>query len=339
MIARRFPIFPYFLTSLIFGFLVAPATSSAEIETIKQARFLMGTLVEITAQGKDPEKLNRAVKRAFAEVKRIEKMMSDREKGSELARINRNAGMKAVKVSQEILEIITKSIHFSRISQGAFDISWAALAELWDFDQERPVVPPKEKVAESIKLIDYQKIVVDRESSTVFLQVDGMRIGLGGIAKGYAVDRAIQALQQEGVKDAIVNAGGDLRVIGKKDGQPWRVGIQDPRGRGKLLGVLEITDTSFATSGDYEKYFSEDGIRYHHLLNPKTGFPAQGCRSVTVICASALEADALSTAVFVLGPEAGLKLIEELPGVEALIIDQEGRIIMSAGMEGRIKFL
>ncbi len=298
----------------------------------------MGTRVEITAQGKDPEKLNRAVERAFAEVNRIEKMMSEREKGSEPARINLNAGRKPVKVSQEMLAIITKSIHFSRISQGAFDISWAALAGLWDFDRKRPVVPPKEKVAESVKLINYQKIAVDREGSTVFLQVDGMRIGLGGIAKGYAVDRAIQTLQQEGVKDALVNAGGDLRVIGKKDGKPWRIGVQAPREKGKLLGVLEITDISFATSGDYEKYFLKDGIRYHHLLDPRTGFPARGCRSVTVICASALEADALSTAVFVLGPEAGLKLIEKLPGVEALIIDQEGRIIMSAGMEGRIRF-
>ncbi len=296
----------------------------------------MGTRVEITAQGTDPKKLNRAVKKAFAEIKRIEKMMSEWEKGSELAQINRNAGRKAVKVSQEMLEIITKSVQFSRISRGAFDISWAALAELWDFNREKPVVPQKEKVAESVKLIDYQKIAVDREISTVFLRVEGMRIGLGGIAKGYAVDRAIQALQQEGIKDAIVNAGGDLRVIGKKDGQPWRVGVQDPRERGKILGVLEITDTSLASSGDYERYFIKDGIRYHHLLNPKTGFPAQGCRSVTVICSSALRADALSTAVFVLGPAAGLKLIEELSGVEALIIDQEGKMIMSKGMEGRM---
>ncbi len=343
---RRFRISPQLLLSLIFGILVALTISSlsacdaqadAELKTIKQIRFLMGTRVEITAQGADAKRLNRAVNMAFAEIKRIEEMMSEWEDGSELSRINRNAGKKAIKVSQEILEIITQSIKFSQISRGAFDISWAVLAELWDFSREEPIIPQKEKVAEALKLVDYQNIVVDRESSTVFLQVKGMRIGLGGIAKGYAVDRAIHALQQEGVKDAIVNAGGDLRVIGKKDGQPWRVGVQDPRGKGNLLGVLEITDTSFASSGDYERYFIKDGIRYHHLLNPKTGFPAQGCRSVTIICASALQADALSTAVFVLGPVAGLKLIEGLPGVEALIIDQEGRIIMSAGMEGRIK--
>lgn len=347
MMVRRFRISLQLLSSLIFGVLVASTTSSpsacdaqadAELKTLKQARFLMGTRVEITAQGADAKRLNRAVNKAFAEIKRIEEMMSEWEKGSELSRINRNAGKKAIKVSPEMLEIITQSIKFSQISRGAFDISWAALDKLWDFDREEPVIPQKEKVAEALKLIDYHKIAVDREGSTVFLQEKGMRIGLGGIAKGYAVDRAIEILQQEGVQDALINAGGDLRVIGKKDGQPWRVGVQDPREKGNLLGVLEITDTSFASSGDYEKYFIKDGIRYHHLLNPKTGIPAQGCRSVTIICASALQADALSTAVFVLGSGAGLKLIEKLPGVETLIIDQEGRLIMSEGMEGRMKF-
>jgi len=330
---------PQLLLSLIFGILVASTTSSAELKTHNETRSLMGTRVEITARGADAQKLNQAVNKAFAEIKRIEEMMSEWEKGSELSRINRNAGKKAIKVSPEILEIITQSIKFSQISRGAFDISWAVLAELWNFSREEPAIPQKEKVAEALKLVDYQNIAVDRENSTVLLKNKGMRIGLGGIAKGYAVDRAIQALQQEGVKDAIVNAGGDLRVIGKKDGQPWRVGVQDPRERGNLLGVLEITDTSFASSGDYERYFIKDGFRYHHLLDPKTGFPAQECRSVTIICPSALRADALSTAVFVLGSVAGLELIEELFGAEVLIIDQEGRIIMSEGMGGKIKFL
>ncbi|UCD84069.1 MAG: FAD:protein FMN transferase [Deltaproteobacteria bacterium] len=298
----------------------------------------MGTFIEITAQGTDAKKMNRAVEGAFAEIKRIERLMSEREKGSELSRINQNSGKKAVKVSQEMLGVIIRSIHFSEISRGAFDISWAALAGLWDFDRKKSI-PPKEKINNALKLVDYRNIAVDRKNSTVFLQVEGMRIGLGGIAKGYAVDRAIQVLQQEGIQDAIVNAGGDLRVIGEKDGQPWRVGIQDPREKDKLLGVLEITDTSFASSGDYERYFIKDGVRYHHILNPKTGFPAQGCRSVTIICPSALEADALATAVFVLGPAAGLKLIEDLAGVETLIIDHEGKIIMSEGMKEKIKLL
>jgi thiamine biosynthesis lipoprotein len=193
-------------------------------------------------------------------------------------------------------------------------------------------------VKETLRSVDYRTIHVNEEASTVMLGKVGMRIDLGGIAKGYAVDRAFEILISKGYRNVIVNAGGDIRAGGKKARGPWVIGIQDPRDRSRLLTTFDAVEISIATSGDYERYFVEDGVRYHHLLNPFTGLPARQCRSVTILTEDTLSADGLATAVFVMGPTRGLRLIEAIEGIEGLIVSADGRIIQSNGLKGKMRF-
>jgi thiamine biosynthesis lipoprotein len=246
----------------------------------------MGTLVEISVIGRDEDKAAAAIGDAFAEMERIEKLMSRRIPESEISRIN---------------------------------------------------VPSKVEVEQTIRSVGYGGIYVDEEASTVELKRKGMRIDLGGIAKGYAVDRAYELLRSMGYRNMIVNAGGDMRVGGRKQKGPWVIGIQDPRDRSRILATLDAGDVSIATSGDYERYFEVDGIRYHHLLNPFAGFPARQCRSVTILAKDALSADALATAVFVMGPQEGERFIEAMEGVEGLIVSADGEIIVSEGLKGKLR--
>ena len=298
----------------------------------------MGTVVEITLVGDHEEGAKNAALQAFQEIKRIEQLMSPWIDSSDVTRINQSAGKEWVKVSPEMLRVIKKAQEISELSGGGFDITVGPLTQLWRMARERGILPPPEELKQKLGLVNFRNVMIDQEEK-VFLKKRGMSIDLGGIAKGYAVDRAFEVLRTLGYKNLIVNAGGDLRVGGSKLDQPWSIGIQDPRSSEKIMATVTIFDSAIATSGDYEKFFMYQGKRYHHIFNPKDGLPSDGCQSVTIICKEGMVADALATAVFVLGPEKGYVLCQKLKGVDCLIVDKEGKIILSPGLKNRISFI
>jgi len=303
----------------------------------KYHQVAMGTVIEITLIADDEEAANKASLQAFQEIKRIETLMSPWLDSSDVTRINRSAGKERVKVSPETFEVIQKAQEISELSEGGFDISIGPLTGLWREAREKKTPPSIEDVKEKLNLVNFKNIEMDQEGK-VFLKKKGMAIDLGGIAKGYAVDRAFDVLRSLGYKNLIVNAGGDLRVGGLKNNQPWSIGIQNPRESKKILARISVSDMAVATSGDYERFFIYEGKRYHHIFNPKDGFPTDDCQSVTVLCKEGMIADALATAVFVLGREKGYSLCQKLDGVKCLIVDKEGKIIFSPSLKGCISF-
>jgi len=296
----------------------------------------MGTKVEITVVSEEGRG-SQLVAKAFREIERLESIFSEWRSDSEVSAVNRMAGKEAVRVGSEILELIKRSLYFSRESNGAFDITWAALRHVWDFSQRSPRVPEKKEIENLLRLVDYRKIIIDEPSSTVFLKEKGMEIGLGGIAKGYIVGKAAAFLRSNGAQGGLINAGGNMESWGSKEnGEAWTIGIQHPREMERLLGVLKITEGSISTSGDYERYFIVEGKRYHHIINPRTGFPSEGCEAVTVLCSNPTDADAVSTTAFILGPKKGLKFIEDM-GCEGLIVDKKENVKMTKGMKELIQ--
>jgi FAD:protein FMN transferase len=298
----------------------------------KYHQVAMGTVIEITLIGDDEEAANKAALQAFQEVKRIEALMSPWLESSDVTRINRSAGKEWVGVSPETMEVIKKAQEIPKLSEGGFDITVGPLTELWRRAREKKIPPSDEEVKEKLDLVNFKNIEMNREGK-VFLKKKGMAIDLGGIAKGHAVDRGFDILRSLGYKNLIVNAGGDLRVGGTKSSQPWSIGIQNPREPQKILTRIPVSDKAVATSGDYEKFFIYEGKRYHHIFSPRDGFPADGCQSVTIVAKDCITADALATAVFVLGPEKGYALCQKLEGVDCLIVDKEGKVILSPNLK------
>jgi len=298
----------------------------------------MGTVVEITLIGENEVAAQKATFQAFQEIKRIEYLMSPWIESSDVSRINQSAGKEWVKVSQETLKVIKEAKEISEFSEGGFDITVGPLTQLWRMAREKGIPPLAEELKQKLDLVDFRNVMVDEEGK-VLLKKEGMAIDLGGIAKGYAVDRAFELLNSLGYKNLIVNAGGDLRVGGSKLDQPWSIGIQDPRASQKMMARVSVSNAAIATSGDYEKFFMYQGKRYHHIFNPKTGFPTEDCQSVTIVCTDGMKADALATAVFVLGPEKGYALCQKLNDVDCLIVDKEGKISLSQGLKDRISFI
>lgn len=299
---------------------------------VSEERVLMGTQVIVKVVSNDRERSQIAVNAAFDEVSRLERLMSNFMPETELSRINQQAGVAPVKVSRELFEIIKRSLVFSELSDGAFDISFASVGKLWNF--RNAVLPASDAVKTHLPFVDYRKIRLDDERTTVFLPSRQMEIGLGGIGKGYAMDRAMAVLNHHGIRNAMVMAGGDTLIKGKNGDDLWRVGLRDPDTVDGILAVLPLEDQAISTSGDYERFFMKDGVRYHHILNTRTGYPASLCRSVTILAPDATTSDALSTTVFVLGPERGLALVERLDDVEAIIIDRHGTMSLSSGLTG-----
>lgn len=304
----------------------------ASAKTYKKSAVVMGTDLEVTLSLDDDKKAEEAFRAVLAEMQRVEGMMSEWREGTPVAEINANAGKRPVKVPEELFRVIQASQTVSSMTGGAFDITWASMKGVWDFGKGRERVPTAEEIKQRLPLIDYKKVILDEKAVTVFLEKEGMMIGLGAIAKGYAVDRAMAILVSIGIKDAIVKAGGDMRVQGSVSGKPWEIGIRHPREKDRLTAKLPLTNISISTSGDYERFFVKDGVHYHHIMDPRTGYPARRSRSVTIIAPDTMTSDALSTAVFVMGPEAGLDLVKKLKGVEAVIVDQMGRISASPGI-------
>jgi thiamine biosynthesis lipoprotein len=306
----------------------------------------MGThivLAAYTGDALDEATLRGKLGKALDEIRRLEGLMTTWRDDSEISRINAAAGKSAVPVSAETLAVIEKSVWMSERSEGVFDITFEAMHGLWKFDQDlEEKIPPRPAVEAARKLIDFRKIEIDHDRRTVKLDRAGMRMSLGGIAKGYAVDAAARVLREEGLAAFFVQAGGDLYVQGRKpDGSPFRVGVRDPRGKDQndYFALLEVVDHAFSTAGDYERGFIKDGKRYHHIIDPRTGFPATASRSVTIWARDAFTADAIDDAVFILGPEKGLALVESLDDAGAIIVDARNKVWISERLKGRLQVL
>lgn len=324
---------------------VAPAETKpdakplqAELPIHRAERKLMGTIWAVTIAGGEAEPARIAASKALDEVARLETLLSEWQPDSEISRVNKAAGQAPVKVGPELVACVKASLEIARWSDGAFDISWAALRDLWDFSADSPGVPPNpEALKRRLPLWNYRNIVLDEGKSTVFLKKAGMQIGLGGVAKGYALDRAGEILLSAGFQNYMMYAGGQVLVHGKKGDRLWRVGIQHPR-EPRHFAYVEVTDASLATSGDYEHTFEFEGKRYHHIIDPKTGYPSEKTASVTVVAPTALWADAVDTAIFIMGPDAGMRAIAKAPGgpIEAAIVDPTLHLTATEGLKPRI---
>lgn len=289
---------------------------------------LMGNRFEFTVIADDEATGENAINAAIAEVSRIEELLSTFKASSQTSLINQYAGIKPVKVDREVLGLIQRSAKISAITQGAFDISYGSIDKsLWNFDVNMTTLPDFETALQSVSLINYQHVIIDPENCTVMLKHEGMRIGFGGIGKGYAADRAKQLLQSMGIEHGIVNAAGDLITWGSQPGgKPWTIGIADPDQSDRPFSALNISNMAIATSGNYEKYATINGRRYSHTIDPKTGLPVSGIKSVSIICPSAELADALATPVIVMGTQVGLDMINQLRQVACIIIDDQDRL-------------
>jgi thiamine biosynthesis lipoprotein len=292
---------------------------------------LMGNRFEISAVATDERWATERIDAAVEEIRRIERLLTTYDEGSETNLINRNAGIAPVVVSPETFGLIERSIRISAVTQGAFDISYGSVDKrLWNFDQQMRELPDKELARKMVRLINYRNILLDGPGSTVFLKEKGMRIGFGGIGKGYAAERAKGVMRGMGVDSGVVNASGDLTAWGyQPDGKPWTIGIVRPDVKGEIFSYLNITNMALATSGNYEKYVMIGGKRYSHTINPRTGLPVTGIKSVTIITLNAEIADAMATPVTIMGIKAGLYMINQMKDIEAVIIDDDDKIYTS----------
>jgi FAD:protein FMN transferase len=289
---------------------------------------LMGTIVKIKAHGKglSRERFDEVSRIAFAEIARLEKEMSEWIPESPISQAARFAGKKAVPVSEEIAAVIDLSLAVSRQTGGAFDISFKPLGRLWRVEK-RKEPPPEDEIRAALRLVDYRDIVLDKGRRTLFLKRPGMAVGLGGIAKGYAAGRAARKMAEGGIRDFIIDAGGDLYFSGNRGGRPWTCGIQDPDRRGEQIIRLKVKmECAVVTSGDYERYFDFQGRRYHHIIDTRNGYPATGARSVTVLARDPAVADAYATSFFILGPAKAAEIAGRIPGVAFILIDDRGKV-------------
>ena len=301
----------------------------------------MGAQAHVSAWTSDDTAALRAFDEGFAELERLEALMSIWRPGSDIVRLNEAAGRNPVVVSADVLDALRTAYEVGDWTGGAFDVTFAALADVWKFDHDQDNrIPSPDEIRVRIPLVDYRALRLDATARSAYLTRKGMRAHLGGIGKGYAIDRVAALFKSRGLRNFMIQFGGDLYVAGTRGPRPWHLAIQDPRGApGKTFAAIELSDSSFSTSGDYERFFMRDGHRYHHILDPRTGAPAQGCRSVTIVADNATLADALSTGVFVMGPTAGMALIEKLPKVDGVIVTSENRVLVSSGLTGRLQVL
>ncbi len=315
-----------------------PAAPAAKVE---RARVAMGSELRLTAWAADEAAAIAAFDEVFAEFDRLESLLSIWRDGSDVQRLNAAAGIHPVAVSPETLEVLAMARQIGDWTEGKFDITFAALSDLWKFDHDQDnSVPTPDAIRQRLPLIDYRRVELALNAHTAFITHEGTRVHLGGIGKGYAVDRAVAALRRRGLRDFMVQAGGDMYVAGRRGNRMWRLGIQDPRGPAdSIFASLELSDATFSTSGDYERSFIKDGRRFHHIIDPILGEPASGCRSVTIVSDRAVVADGLSTGVFVLGPARGMALIERLPQVEGVIVTAENQVLVSSGLKERLEII
>ena len=296
---------------------------------VRDERLKMGTRFEIQVVTGDPSAGRAAIEAAYQEIDRVEELLSEWRETSEISEVNRRGGQGAVAVGPELFSVVERAAGISEITDGAFDVTFAACGGAWSVRKQR--IPTDAEIDACLVHVGFRRLELDPAASTIHLPTEAMRIGIAGIGKGFGVDRAAEVLEAHGVRDYIVDGGGDIRVAGRNVDRPWVVGIADPRREGQLHATLEVGRGAIVTSGDYQRYFVKDGVRYHHILDPTTGRPARRSVAVTVVAATATDADALATGLFVLGPERGIEIVESQPDVEALIFGPDLEIHRSSG--------
>ncbi len=296
---------------------------------VKKTTFLMGTFVEITVWDKDKTKADKSIESAFSKIKEIERIASVFKQESEVSILNQQG---RAKVSSGMYSLLEKACQVGNLTRGAFDITIAPLSILWKEKIAKEEIPCEQKISSLQKLVNYKNIVFG-DDKEIYFKKKGTVVDLGGIAKGYAIDRAILVLKKHKIRNALINAGGDVFVLGKDNTEKWSVALQNPRLKEEILGTINLENKAIFTSGDYERFFEKKGIRYHHIINPLTGYPVEECISATVITDNSALADGLATGILVLGSGGGMKLIEDLPDVEGIIIDNTGKIFLSSGLK------
>jgi thiamine biosynthesis lipoprotein len=314
----------------IFSCIGLLCATGARAEWMSREEAIMGTAIRVELWHADREAGEAAMAAVMAEMERIDRTMSPFKPDSELSRINREAAQGPVPISREMFDVITRSIEFSELSEGAFDITFSSVGYLYDY--RKGIKPTDEEILRALPGINFHHLLLDRRQQTIRFARAGVRIDLGGIAKGYAVDSCIALLKQRGIKEALVSAGGDSRVLGDRHGRPWMIGIRDPRNKDGNVAVIPLANAAISTSGDYERYFERDGARHHHIINPRTGKSATGVRSVTIIGPDATTTEGFTKSVFILGPEKGIRLVESHVGVDAVVIDAAGKMHYSSGL-------
>jgi thiamine biosynthesis lipoprotein len=300
-------------------------------QIFKRSCKLMGNRFELSVVAESEQWANEKIDAGIEEIKRIERLLTTFSDNSETNQVNSNAGVKPVVVSRETFELVKRSIMISKVTQGAFDITYGSIDKrLWNFDQQMTALPDKETAKKMVRLINYRNIILDEENCTIFLSEKGMRIGFGGIGKGYAAERAKLIMKQQGVTSGVVNASGDLTAWGlQPDGKKWTIGIANPDASHQIFSYLNISEMAVATSGNYEKFIMIDGKKYSHTINPRTGLPVTGIKSVTIITTNAEIADAMATPVTIMGVSAGLDLINQMKDIEAILIDDNDHLYTS----------
>jgi thiamine biosynthesis lipoprotein len=331
---------PSILAFMLAGACAGEPAAPAAPQRVERSRVSMGSQLTVSAWTTDEARALDSIEQVFREFDRLESLLSVWKDGSDVVRMNTNAGVAPVPVSQDTIAVLREAAEASELTRGKFDITFGALTDIWRFDHDQDnVVPDRQQIETRLPRIDYRAVQVNGTARTAFITRPNMKVHLGGIGKGYAIDRAIALLRDRGLRDFMIQSGGDLYVAGTNGGAPWMLGIADPRGDHQPFATLQISDGTFSTSGDYERSFMKDGVRYHHLLDPDLGEPARGCRSVTIVTSRAVRADVLSTGVFIMGPDAGMALIEQLPDVEGVIVTSDNQVLVSSGLRGRVELL
>lgn len=316
-----------------------PREAAAPASLVERARVSMGSELRLSAWTADEANAVTAFEKVFEDFDDLDRLLSVWHPDSDISRLNAAAGQGPVRVNPMTIEILQIARGVSDETGGAFDVTFGALSGLWRFDHDQDdSIPSRDELRRRLPLVDYRDLEIDSGAGTARLRRSGMRAHLGGIGKGYAVDRAATILRSRGIADFMIQSGGDLYVGGDRGDRPWRGAIKDPRAE-RIFAALDLKDETLSTSGDYERFFIREGRRYHHILDPSTAEPARRSRSVTIVTGRAARADALSTGVFVLGPDAGMRLIEQLPEVEGIIVDAENRVLISSGLRARVEIV
>ena len=322
------------MKKLLILLLLATQSLSFGQQILKKKQSLLGSPFEITVVAKDSVQGNLFSDLAIAEVKRIENLISDWIPTSQISKVNQNAGVSPVKVDKEVYDLVDRATKISKLTSGAFDISYASMDRIWKFDGSMKEMPTEEAIRKSVEKVGYQNIILNSKDTTIFLKNKGMKLGLGGIGQGYIADKIKVLLQEKGCNSGLVNVSGDINTWGKQpNGNTWTVGIVNPMNKNKVFATFPLDDSAVETSGSYEKYVTFNGKRYSHIIDPRTGYPASGIISVSVFAKQTELADALATGIFVMGVEVGLDLVNQLKGVGCIIVDDKGGIHVSKNID------
>jgi len=305
----------------------------------RKSKILMDTLVTVTGVSNSKENAEKAIDAALAEIEKLDRLLNFFSPESEVSHINKSAGISVIKVSPDMLDVLDMSLMVSKNTEGAFDVTIGPVITLYDFYKK--IKPEESLIKKNLSFVNYKDLIIDRNESTAFLKKRGMLIDLGGISKGYAADKAVEVLKRKGIHAGLVSVAGDIKAFGlKPDGRPWKIGIRNPRAKGQeddIMATIELRDMAISTSGDYERFFILDGRRYHHLLNPKTGCPAEESQSVSIITNRAVFTDAFATGIFILGPEKGMRVLEKM-GFDGVIVDSQGKVHITPNIRGKVEF-